>query len=649
MDKVAFIRDEVVRNPGAHERKFKEVFAQRHKEYRDMFEAMNGQKVLNALQKARNKNKNGEGERADAAKAQAIKRVLDDAGYVSSKLDEYAEKCVKSLPFVLNVLLNNSHAMCERFADLYEAFMYDPANKGSRDFQNTIVTGDAGSGKTYSSAVLSVAATYLGFFIVPKKIAPILSYSQALKAVNNEMINIKSATDLTSTYTSGGGQQVQNVLFKFMEKVMILDEAYALVPRSKNDNSKRDSINEIINLLGGPLKDKFFIMALGYPEDMKEFLSTNPGFKRRFPYTVAVEPDVYQFVCTFSHKMCQAGLAPVFHSPEYCDVYKTGACKMNKTNKSFRGWSDDVFRLLEDDIGPKAGTIYKEGVIDGAIKLAEKTQRTVRVMKADMLQPCHVIYSLPSPARDSLAKRYKCPPKEQNNVPRIPREFVTKKVKRRLPNQGATPAVTMLYKSPPPAATPPKANPRQPRSRSSTPQTPKLDNAVKAQMILDAQKLEDAPRSNKSNLWKQMYINVYQTIPGFTPGQSITSAIKYMRQLAGYQPPQPSDAQIMQNIKNLKDALGTFSGMTVLNGKKQQRYPNMKAMLVPDAIQELQNMLGSPKKQTPLKKKDVLKALKSSDAVKRLDMKRLVAERFDFINMRQPYDRIIKRLEQEPF
>lgn len=609
MEKLLEARNNIRNNPVEFKARFILRFRKRHERFRALFESLDGQTILNARNNnnAVNNGRNGEGTRAEYEKAKAVERVLKDAAVVEKQLDKYADQCAKSLPFIIDVLLNNSEAICKRFFKLYEEFMYGSEGNKSSDFQNTLVLGKAGSGKTYSAAVLAAAIKHMGYFIVPRKLKPIVSYSSALEAARDESNNIKSATNLTSTYTSGGGKQVQMTMFKFMERPMILDEAYALTPGEK-DTGKSDSVNELVNLLGSPLSDTFLIIAIGYPKEMDAFLQSNEGFKRRFPHRALIKPDSYQFVCTFTHALCRKGLSPRNRKEEFCDVYGTKACKYSQTPESFRGWDDDVFDVL-DEVSGNMTTIYPGGEIDGAVKLANAVQRLVNKEKATLLKPCHIILNLPEDYKGlaRLKNKYGC--KAANAPSKIARELIKTKMSRLHPvnKDSKTPAPVLLYKTPlKPIKTlnPKKKGSGAKRTPQASPQASPQEVAQAVTTVFQKQ-LMDSYYANAKELesytdrtqltrgWQNMLKDKYS---GFSQLRSVRAgnASRQLRKMSGRSlnktPPKISKNNILKDLNRLTKAKGTVAGGAVLQEMKDKYGASLNSRTVPQAIEELRNM-----------------------------------------------------------
>ncbi len=70
--------------------------------------------------------------------------------------------------------------------------------------------------------------------------------------------------------------------------MLFIDEAYTL-SRGKESDFGREAIDQIVKLMEDR-RDRVVLVVAGYPVEMDEFLSTNPGLRSRFP-TVIEFPD----------------------------------------------------------------------------------------------------------------------------------------------------------------------------------------------------------------------------------------------------------------------------------------------------------------------------------------------------------------------
>jgi SpoVK/Ycf46/Vps4 family AAA+-type ATPase len=82
--------------------------------------------------------------------------------------------------------------------------------------------------------------------------------------------------------------KVQEVFTKALGGFLLIDEAYALA-RGDNRDFGQEAIDTLVKLVEDH-RDEIVVVAAGYPEEMAEFIDSNPGLRSRFPKTIAF-PD----------------------------------------------------------------------------------------------------------------------------------------------------------------------------------------------------------------------------------------------------------------------------------------------------------------------------------------------------------------------
>lgn len=148
----------------------------------------------------------------------------------------------------------------------------DIKESGEYPFLNFVFRGEPGTGKT------SIA----------KEMANLL-YSTGVIKRNN--VYEVTASDLLGAYTGQTGKITRRICKKAYGGVLFIDEAYSLNPyngASNTDTFKADCIAELVNEMSAHKKNLCIIFA-GYPNQMDEFINSNPGLKSRIGYTIDFE------------------------------------------------------------------------------------------------------------------------------------------------------------------------------------------------------------------------------------------------------------------------------------------------------------------------------------------------------------------------
>jgi SpoVK/Ycf46/Vps4 family AAA+-type ATPase len=129
---------------------------------------------------------------------------------------------------------------------------------------NCIFVGNPGTGKT-------TVARLLGKFF---KSIGLLEHGHVIEVDRAELIG---------EYIGETAQKTEKVINQALGGILFIDEAYSL----KRENSGQDFGQEAIDIILKRMEDhknKFFVIAAGYPAPMQNFLESNPGLKSRFSH-----------------------------------------------------------------------------------------------------------------------------------------------------------------------------------------------------------------------------------------------------------------------------------------------------------------------------------------------------------------------------
>ncbi len=93
--------------------------------------------------------------------------------------------------------------------------------------------------------------------------------------------------DLVAGYVGQTNIQTNEIIARAWDGVLFIDEAYALSQGGNNDFGQ-----EAIDTLVKPMeddRDRLAVIVAGYPQEMDEFLNSNPGLKRRLATEIIFE------------------------------------------------------------------------------------------------------------------------------------------------------------------------------------------------------------------------------------------------------------------------------------------------------------------------------------------------------------------------
>lgn len=90
-------------------------------------------------------------------------------------------------------------------------------------------------------------------------------------------------SSLVAGFTGQTAIQTAEMVEKSLGGVLFVDEAYAL-NQGHDDLFGKEAVNTLLKRMED-LRDEFIVIAAGYPENMNEFLNSNPGLRSRFEHT----------------------------------------------------------------------------------------------------------------------------------------------------------------------------------------------------------------------------------------------------------------------------------------------------------------------------------------------------------------------------
>ena len=156
-----------------------------------------------------------------------------------------------------------------------------PVAESSR---HLVFTGNPGTGKTTVARLL--AQIY-----------------RTLKVVEKGHLVETDRSGLVAGYVGQTALKVQEVFESAIGGVLLIDEAYALARGGDNDFGQ-EAIDTLVKLIEDH-RDEIVVIAAGYPEEMHEFIESNPGLRSRFPKTVFFPDYTEDELCAIFQSMCK--------------------------------------------------------------------------------------------------------------------------------------------------------------------------------------------------------------------------------------------------------------------------------------------------------------------------------------------------------
>jgi Cdc6-like AAA superfamily ATPase len=135
--------------------------------------------------------------------------------------------------------------------------------------RHLVFTGNPGTGKTTVARLL--AQIY-----------------RTLEVVDKGHLVETDRSQLVAGFVGQTAIQVRKVVEGALGGVLLVDEAYALARGDERDFGQ-EAIDTLVKLIEDH-RDEVVVIAAGYPDEMAEFVDSNPGLRSRFPKTIAF-PD----------------------------------------------------------------------------------------------------------------------------------------------------------------------------------------------------------------------------------------------------------------------------------------------------------------------------------------------------------------------
>jgi len=214
---------------------------------------------------------------------------------VGLEIYQFAEEYAH-LPTVLNTL-NES----------LRAFLKQPLFLNETMF-NFLILGTAGVGKTRLGNKMGALLSHFGFYLYPD-------------------MKVAQRSDFVADYEGQTSNKVRGFLNANQERVLFLDEAYALTTydalkpgQEKKDRKLTPYSQEAIDGLNQYLSENAgtgCFIAAGYPDEMEQdFLPANKGLVRRFLSKILIpnytsEELINIYLTTLANKLSQQGSEPI--------------------------------------------------------------------------------------------------------------------------------------------------------------------------------------------------------------------------------------------------------------------------------------------------------------------------------------------------
>ena len=245
-----------------------------------------------------------------------------------------------------------------------------------KDNLHAVLVGNPGTGKTTVAKLLGEVYKELG-------ILPIGSVTKVTRG------------DLVAEYTGQTAPKTRRAIEGAIGGVLFIDEAYALV-QSDRDDYGREAGTTILEAMTDRMGE-FAVIIAGYPQEIDDFLKTNPGYKSRFLRRFHIED------------YAPADLAEIFRK----DIIKSGLTVDEALNSALERFFDRYYKNTSNDEWANARTVLN---LAAEMKPVCERQGETEVGIKHMPQEFHKF--LPEEYHKFLPEEYRhhCIPQNEDKV-----------------------------------------------------------------------------------------------------------------------------------------------------------------------------------------------------------------------------------------
>lgn len=228
--------------------------------------------------------------------------------------------------------------------------------RAERGFKNSfsslhmVFSGNPGTGKTTVARILG-------------KI-----FKQLAVLPSGQLVEV-DRSNLVSGYIGQTATKTKEMIEKAMGGILFIDEAYSLTVNKGENDFGQEAVDTLLKAMEDH-RDELVVIVAGYPEPMKEFLSSNPGLESRFNRFINFEDYTSDELLEILDNQCRL---QEYHLSEEAKLSAKSYFQERTTNKPENyANARDVRNYLEKAIANHASRVVTLDATDEILTCIEK-------------------------------------------------------------------------------------------------------------------------------------------------------------------------------------------------------------------------------------------------------------------------------------